>query len=381
MPQVFDVLIIGGGVAGLMSAQKLSGLGLRVALVERESTLASGPSTRNEGWLHRGTYHASSIRDRSTAIQVARRCIYGHKQLRNFAPEAVEDDGVKPLALVRDPHRAGEAVSRWDEAGVRYRRITHEEAGRIVPNATFGMTTDVFQVEDVSINTRVLYRKFFVSAAQFGCKFYLECKVNSIDGRFIEIQHSSGQRIKIEASKVVYASGAGTKKLYAKQHGVDLPMRYWKSHLIIAKRLSLAGVFYIDPKEAVIMHHGAYSVVGFNEDALQCIEPSYDVIPERAHCIENGIRRIFPEWRDNEILSIACVKVDYFDKIDDMRSLSVSISEPVDGHIVILPGKMSEAPYITDVLTSYIHQRIDNPKIALRPCDQFDQLSKGMSEG
>ena len=31
-----------------MAAQKLSDLGLRVALIEKQTTLASGPSTRNE---------------------------------------------------------------------------------------------------------------------------------------------------------------------------------------------------------------------------------------------------------------------------------------------------------------------------------------------
>jgi L-2-hydroxyglutarate oxidase LhgO len=57
----FDVVVVGAGAAGLMTAQKLSQLGMSVALIEQKPTVASGPSTRNEGWLHRGTYHAASI--------------------------------------------------------------------------------------------------------------------------------------------------------------------------------------------------------------------------------------------------------------------------------------------------------------------------------
>ena len=53
------------------------------------------------------------------------------------------------------------------------------------------------------------------------------------------------------------------------------------------------------------------------------------------------------------------------------RSLNIAISEPIPGHIVVLPGKMTEAPYLTDILTSYIHSKLDNTKIALRPCDKF----------
>lgn len=71
-----DVAIVGAGVAGLMLTKKLSDLGFKVALIEKSSCVADGPSTRNEGWLHRGTYHAASIQDRSSAVQVARRCIY-----------------------------------------------------------------------------------------------------------------------------------------------------------------------------------------------------------------------------------------------------------------------------------------------------------------
>ena len=153
-----DVLLVGGGIAGLMAAHKLSDLGLRVSLIEKQQTLASGPSTRNEGWLHRGTYHASSIRNRAAAIQVARRCIYGHEQLQRFAPEAVEDASIPSLALMRDEASIPEAISRWNEANVHYRAISHAEAKKIVPEASFESASGIFQVADASLNTRILYR-------------------------------------------------------------------------------------------------------------------------------------------------------------------------------------------------------------------------------
>lgn len=375
MTEKVDVLIIGGGITGLMSANKLSGLGLRVALVEKEATLASGPSTRNEGWLHRGTYHASSIRDRNTAIQVARRCIYGHKQLRHFAPEAVENDGEMPIALVRDGQRTAEIVSRWDESGVRYEPITHQRAKSVFPDAVFDRAAEIFQVNDVSINTRVLYRKLFALTKRLGCVFYLENCIKRIDGNIVHIEDINQQKTVLEANKIVYASGAGTKKLFFRHHGVDLPIRYWKSHLVIGKRLAKGGIFYLDPKEVAIMHHGEFSIIGFNEDAVQCREADYEIVDEYTSNIKLGINRLFPNWRDVNTLSVACVKVDYVDEMSAARSLSVSINEPIQDHIIVLPGKMSEAPYLTDVLTSYIHERIDNPKIALRPCDQFEQNS------
>ncbi|OWV82252.1 hypothetical protein ATY77_03170 [Rhizobium sp. R634] len=324
-----------------------------------------------KAWLHRGTYHASSIRDRNAAIQVARRCIYGHKQLRRFAPEAVEDPDVLPLALIRDRDNLSEVISRWDEANVRYRPVSRAEAEKIIPDASFRKVSGIFQVGDVSLNTRILYRKLFALAQKAGCDFYLGSEIEKIDGRSLIVRDSSGDRRTFSARKIVYSSGIGAKDLFQKHHGLNLPIRYWKSHLVVTKRLAQAGVFFLDPHEAAMMHHGDVSIVGFNEDALLCNEPSYDVIPDRAENLRRGIRRIFPSWDDRQSINVACVKVDYVTDLMSARSLNIAINEPIPGHVLVLPGKMTEAPYLTDVLTSYIHEQLDNPEIALRPCDQF----------
>lgn len=371
MEKHYDVILVGGGITGLMAAQKLSDLGLRVALIERQTTFASGPSTRNEGWLHRGTYHASSIHDRTTAVQVARRCIYGHKQLRRFAPEAVEDADVLPLALLRDRERLSEVVSRWDEANVHYRPVSRAEAEKTVPDAPFDGVAGIFQVSDVSLNTRILYRKLLVLAQKSGCDFYLGAEIKSIEDRSVIIKNISEDILVMNAKKIVYSSGVGAKDIFKKYHGIDLPIRYWKSHLVITKRLANPGIFYLDPQEAAMMHHGDVSIVGFNEDALLSSEASYDVIPGRAENLRQGIRRMFPLWNHKQGMNVACVKVDYVTDLDNARSLNIAINEPVPGHVLVLPGKMTEAPYLTDVLTSYLHDDLDNYDIALRPCDRF----------
>jgi glycine/D-amino acid oxidase-like deaminating enzyme len=47
--------------AGLWTAKELIDQGLTVDVVEKSEHLASGATTRNEGWLHAGTYHAAAI--------------------------------------------------------------------------------------------------------------------------------------------------------------------------------------------------------------------------------------------------------------------------------------------------------------------------------
>ncbi|MTH95632.1 FAD-binding oxidoreductase [Roseibium sp. RKSG952] len=368
---MFDIVIIGGGVAGLMSAYKMTRIGLSVALVEKMSTLASGPSTRNEGWLHRGTYHACSIEDRDNALQVAARCIYGHEQLLNFCPEAIEDRDVRPIAMLRDGNRIDDVISRWNEAGVRYRQITCSEASSRCSDADFDRADALFEVNDVSINTRLLYRKLSAKARQAGCVFFLGYDITRIEGTTLTITNSEDDEVTLKGSKIVYTAGGGVRDLFKKFHNVDIPIRYWKSHLVVTQRLSDAGIFYLDAQEAAMMHHGNVSIVGFNEDALLSALPDYEVAPDRANNLRRGIARIFPNWRPNDALDVACVKVDLVDNHKDARSLNIAIREPIENHVVALPGKLTEAPYLTDALIAQVHEAVDDTSISRRPCDDI----------
>ncbi|WJV54055.1 FAD-dependent oxidoreductase [Prodigiosinella aquatilis] len=372
----YDVILIGGGIAGLMSAYKLCEIGLSVALVENKKVFASGPSTRNEGWLHRGTYHATSILKREEAIQVAKRCIYGHEYIRRFAPEAIGDADKRPLALIKDESRINEVLSRWNEAGVSYSNLTRAQAQNRIPDANFKETAAIFEVDDVSLNTRLLYRKLIHLSLKSGCDFYLGYDVESINGQEILLRDTDGELQHVSAERIVYSSGIGAKGLFEKHHGIHLPIRYWKSHLIITRRLSDFGVFYLDAHETALMHHGNNSIIGFNEDALLSESADYNVIPDRSENIRKGIKKLFPDWNDPDAINIACVKVDLQRPENTNRSLNVAISEPVPGHILILPGKMTEAPYLTDLLVSYLHNAIDNRVVSMRPCDKSNSLEK-----
>jgi glycine/D-amino acid oxidase-like deaminating enzyme len=368
---IYDVLIVGGGVAGLMSAYKFLDMGLSVALVENKPALASGPSTRNEGWLHRGTYHATSIKDRGTAVQIAQRCIYGHEQLLRFCPEAIEERDTKPIAMLKDESRVDEIVSRWKEAAVMYWPLTKAEAARRCISADFNRAAALFEVKDVSINTRLLYRKLVARSRQMGGVFHLGCTIYAVEGNTLLCTSQNQARIRLTGRKIVYTAGGGARALFREHHGIELPIRYWKSHLVVTRRLSTMGIFYLDPSEAAIMHHGDVSVIGFNDDALLCPEADYEVSPDRAQNLRNGISRIFPGWRGNNSYDVACVKVDYTGRIPSDRSLNIAICEPVRDHVVALPGKLTETPFLTDELALYIHNEIEDVSISRRPCDEM----------
>jgi len=337
----------------------------------KKSSFASGPSTRNEGWLHRGTYHACSITNQESAFQVARRCIYGHKQLKAFCPEAIEDLDKRPVVLLREGDRIDEVKGRWDDAGVSFRQISHKKARKLLPDADINRAEGIFLARDVSINTRLLYRKLVGTARVYGCEFFTSHDVIRVEGTELHIADQDKAVKKISANRIIYTTGAGTRSLFKKLHGIDIPMRYWKSHLVVTRRVAPMGVFYLDAHEAAMMHHGDVSIIGFNEDALLCDDPSYDVVADRAQNLRDGIRRIFPNWNDSTSIDIACVKVDLFEESNTARSLNVAVRELVPNHIIALPGKLTEIPYLTDALVGLIHETIEDPFISERPCDRY----------
>ena len=82
MMEQFDISIIGGGIVGLSTAYKLQSKypNLKIAIIEKENSLAYHQTGRNSGVIHSGLYYKpGSFR--------AKNCVDGRKQLVKFAIE------------------------------------------------------------------------------------------------------------------------------------------------------------------------------------------------------------------------------------------------------------------------------------------------------
>ncbi len=368
-----DVAIVGAGVAGLMLTKKLSDLGFKVALIEKNSRVAEGPSTRNEGWLHHGTYHAASIQNRSLAVQVARRCIYGYEHIKSFAPETIYDVHVPAYALIRDSERVREVVSRWDEAQVTYEAVKKSDLHRIEPRVKTQRVSRVFRVNDLSINVLILYRKLLAHSERAGALIMTDTKFTYVNDDQVKIV-SAGQAPQFMKARVfIYTAGYGIKDIFKSQFGVDVPLRYWKSHLMILPRIIHHSVFYVDPSEAAMMHHGDCTIVGMNEDATLCEKADYELMPEKVNDIKMALARMFKDTDLSAYHPVSCIKVDVDRELCSARSLNVAYDEPIPNHFWLLPGKMTEAPFATDYMTQIICQRLGDERVACRPCDSWLQ--------
>jgi len=364
-----SITVVGAGVAGLMLTKKLADLGFKVCLIDKNSRIASGPSTRNEGWLHAGTYHATSIQDRVSAIQVAQRCIYGYEQIKRFAPEAIDDIHIPSYVIINKFEREEEILSRWKEAEVQHESIDIGEFQKIEPIINIERVASVYKVKDLSINTTILYRKLLTEIERAGVSVLTNAKIRYLSDQDVKITTETNEETYLKTDIFIYTAGYGIKEIFETNFSMDVPLRCWKSHLLILPRINKHSVFNIEPGEVAMMHHGQSTIVGLNEDAILTHSLDFDLIPEKVENLKNGLRRMFKNTKFDKYHAVSCIKIDLDRNISASRSLNVAFGEPVPNHFWVLPGKMTEAPYATDFIARLMCERLESDRISRRPCD------------
>ncbi len=131
----FDVAIVGGGIVGLATAYRLleARPPIRLALIEKEPTLAEHQSGRNSGVIHAGLYYAPGS-------MKARLCREGKDALERFCREhAVPFERCGKLVVAIDETeipRLAELKARGEANGLRgLREVGPERIHEIEPHA------------------------------------------------------------------------------------------------------------------------------------------------------------------------------------------------------------------------------------------------------
>jgi glycerol-3-phosphate dehydrogenase len=389
-----DVTVVGGGVAGLWSAKEMIDRGLSVDVVEKTDYLANGATTRNEGWLHAGTYHAAAVYDETDARTVTERTVYGHDKILDFAPESVEHH--QSYALFADAELAQSALARWIKFGIPY----HEIPKSLLEDERVDLSRieAAFAVRDKSVNSRVIVNKLANHITTNGGRIFtgadfIPTSETTADMIIGEERHT------FTSDAFLVSAGTGTKKVFEALTGNPFPMRYFKSHLLVTPRLSRDNIFYMDPLEAGLMSHGDATIVGINREAVEVDIPDYEVLPEKAEMVRAALLRLVPHLGEAALskafLDIACIKADVADTSFMQRStdptmvlqdLNIKVFEPSEGWICAIPGKMTEAPALARAAADRVMSREfsrngrldksevaqrDQPKVNLRPADRW----------
>ncbi len=203
---VFDVIVIGGGITGAGVARDCSRRGLNAVLLERYD-ISTGATGRNHGLLHSGARYA--VTDRESAEE----CIKENMILKRIASHCIEETNGLFLTLPEDDiNYQAKFVEACNLAGIRADIIDPKEALLLEPSANPSIVGAV-KVPDGSVDPFRLTASNMIDARDHGAKILTYHEVIGMlreQDRIIGVEvfdHKEKETKKIYGSIVVNAGG------------------------------------------------------------------------------------------------------------------------------------------------------------------------------
>ncbi len=228
---IFDVIVIGGGITGAGVARDCSRRGLNAVLLERYD-ISTGATGRNHGLLHSGARYA--VTDRESAEE----CIKENMILKRIASHCIEETNGLFLTLPEDDlNYQAKFVEACNIAGIRADIIDPKEALLLEPSANPSIIGAV-KVPDGSVDPFRLTASNMIDAREHGAKILTYHEVIGMlieQDRIIGVEvfdHKEKETKKIYASIVVNAGGIWGQHI-SMLAGVTVKMLPAKGSLLI----------------------------------------------------------------------------------------------------------------------------------------------------
>lgn len=216
-PEACDVVVIGGGIIGVMTAWFLARRGLRAVLCEK-GRIAGEQSSRNWGWIRQQGRDPAELPIMMEANRIWR-------ELDTECGEALgfRQTGVLYLA---DSDREMKQFSDWQslarQHGLDTRLLGSADLAQRLPGATGDWQGGLFTASDGRAEPWQAVPALARAAQRLGASLHEDCAVRTLDitaGRITGVVTEQGR---VGCEQVVLAGGAWSS-LFARNLGVDLP--------------------------------------------------------------------------------------------------------------------------------------------------------------
>lgn len=217
LPDATDVVVIGAGIIGVMTAWELAKSGLRVVVLEK-GRVAGEQSSRNWGWIRAQGRDAAELPIMAEAAAM----------WRQMAAEIPEDIGLRQTGVTYLAAKTSEIedYENWlphaKAHGLDSEILTAKQTADLIPNAQAGWVGALHTASDMKAEPWVALPAIARAAVRAGVIIVENCAVRTLDiaaGRVTGVVTEHGR---IQAPEVVLAGGAWSQ-LFLRRHGLSIP--------------------------------------------------------------------------------------------------------------------------------------------------------------
>lgn len=214
-----DIVVVGGGIAGVTCAVELAGRGVRVTLLERDE-IAAGASGRNQGWFVPSSDPPCAP---MSAVSLDR---YRELIESSSMPVRFDPDPVGHLLFTRDERAAAQAeqlARAWAASGVPARSMDAAELRAEEPALSEGFAAAWLLEQGYRIDPAALTVAHALRARASGVEIRSHISVRAlttVNGRVTGVVTDEGV---LAAEAVVLAAGPWSAPL-VRPLGIDLPV-------------------------------------------------------------------------------------------------------------------------------------------------------------
>ncbi|KPF66139.1 D-amino acid oxidase [Bosea sp. AAP35] len=218
LPHAADVVVIGGGVAGITAAYHLARKGHSVAVVEK-GYIAGEQSGRNWGWCRQQN---RDLRE----LPLAQRAL---EMWAGMNAELGADTGFRRTGLVYVTTKPSDlaAWSGWidkaREMQMHSRVLSAAEAKAMAPGSAENWIGGVHSPSDGKAEPALAVPAFAQAAQKRGVTIHQDCAARGLEttgGRVSAVVTEKGT---IRTSSVLVAGGVWTS-MFCRHHGIDMPL-------------------------------------------------------------------------------------------------------------------------------------------------------------